>query len=165
MRIPLSGLNNGPRKYQHTGTAAQYVDEAVAVSGDLSISAILSQDRGVLHLDLDADLTGQFVCDRCGVEFSRQVIAQDEFFYVIEAGSARTSDPDAGVIPKGATEIDISQEIRDLVILGLPFRSLCREDCKGLCPDCGANLNEEVNHNHETSIDPRWEALKKIKDS
>ena len=39
--------------------------------------------------------------------------------------------------------VDISQAIRDNLLLAMPQRLLCREDCKGLCPDCGSNLNNE----------------------
>jgi uncharacterized protein len=41
----------------------------------------------------------------------------------------------------------------------LPFQPLCRDDCAGLCVECGANLNENPNHRHEADLDPRWAAL------
>jgi uncharacterized protein len=42
----------------------------------------------------------------------------------------------------------------------LPFQPLCRDDCAGLCVECGANLNDDPGHRHQTAPDPRWEALR-----
>jgi len=46
----------------------------------------------------------------------------------------------------------------------LPLKAICREDCKGLCPHCGKNLNQEQCNCAEPMEDPRWSALKEIKD-
>jgi uncharacterized protein len=56
--------------------------------------------------------------------------------------------------------VDVEQIVRDAVVLALPLAPLCRDDCAGLCPDCGekwADLTPD--HGHET-LDPRWAALK-----
>lgn len=45
--------------------------------------------------------------------------------------------------PTTQDSIDVSDQVRQALVLSLPVRSLCREDCKGLCPGCGANLNDE----------------------
>ena len=46
------------------------------------------------------------------------------------------------------------------MVLDLPFQPLCREDCAGLCVECGANLNDDPEHSHDEPIDPRWAALR-----
>jgi uncharacterized protein len=55
--------------------------------------------------------------------------------------------------------IDLEPLIRDEVVLELPFMPLCREDCAGLCPTCGVNLNADPEHGHGPAIDPRWGEL------
>ncbi|WP_316668045.1 YceD family protein [uncultured Propionibacterium sp.] len=55
--------------------------------------------------------------------------------------------------------LDLEPAVRAAVVLELPFSPLCRPDCKGLCPRCGANLNENPGHAHEDDIDPRWSGL------
>jgi uncharacterized protein len=55
--------------------------------------------------------------------------------------------------------IDLEPLLRDEVVLDLPFQPLCREDCSGLCVECGANLNDNPGHRHESRLDPRWAAL------
>ncbi|MDX8150458.1 DUF177 domain-containing protein [Patulibacter brassicae] len=56
-------------------------------------------------------------------------------------------------------EVDLARWANDSFVLGLPARVLCREACKGLCPECGANLNEDPDHRHDRGPDPRWAAL------
>ena len=57
---------------------------------------------------------------------------------------------------------DIFPRVRELILLELPIRFLCREDCKGICPACGANLNEIDCRCPEREPDPRWQGLKKL---
>jgi uncharacterized protein len=60
--------------------------------------------------------------------------------------------------------LELEDALREQVILALPLRVLCREDCKGLCPQCGTNLNTEQCSCAEPAQDPRWEALKELRD-
>ena len=54
--------------------------------------------------------------------------------------------------------------LRDALALALPTQIVCREDCLGLCPVCGENLNEAgPDHAHEREPDPRWAALRELK--
>ncbi|MGI8846186.1 MAG: YceD family protein [Thermoleophilaceae bacterium] len=52
---------------------------------------------------------------------------------------------------------------RDALVLALPSQILCREDCAGLCPRCGENLNQHPEHQHEPEPDPRWARLSELK--
>lgn len=54
--------------------------------------------------------------------------------------------------------------LREQVLLAVPLKLLCREDCKGLCPHCGKSLNLEPCNCSESLEDPRWAALKEIRD-
>jgi len=163
MRIPLNGLTQGLRTCHHRGPASQYLDDHAAFAGEISVRAELRREAGMLHLELWVELPGHFICDRCAQSFDRQHQGHDDFFFSFAGSPAEEKDPDVPTIPKGAAEIDVSQEIRDLVILSLPFQLICSPDCKGLCPNCGANLNIEECRCEEGPVDPRWEALRKLK--
>jgi uncharacterized protein len=54
--------------------------------------------------------------------------------------------------------IDLEPVLRDAVVPALPFQPVCRQDCPGLCSECGMRLAEDPDHHHEV-IDPRWSAL------
>ena len=58
--------------------------------------------------------------------------------------------------------LDLAGWSRDSYVLALPQQLLCRVDCAGLCPDCGADLNTETDHAHEREPDPRWAALREL---
>jgi uncharacterized protein len=59
--------------------------------------------------------------------------------------------------------LDLEQLAIEQVALALPMRFVCSEECAGLCPRCGANLNEADSCTCEPEVDPRWEALKGLK--
>jgi uncharacterized protein len=65
-------------------------------------------------------------------------------------------------VQEGA-ELDLAAWARDALALTLPAQLTCRPDCAGLCPQCGANLNEEPEHRHESEPDPRWSKLSELK--
>jgi uncharacterized protein len=60
-------------------------------------------------------------------------------------------------------ELALQQWARDALALTLPGQLTCREDCAGLCGQCGANLNEDPEHRHEAAPDPRWAKLGELK--
>jgi uncharacterized protein len=60
-------------------------------------------------------------------------------------------------------ELDLHQWAHDAYALALPAQVLCRPDCLGLCPECGANRNADPGHAHEAAPDPRWSKLRELK--
>ena len=56
--------------------------------------------------------------------------------------------------------VDLEPVVRDAVVLSLPFQPVCRPDCPGLCPECGARLLDDPGHEHEAPADPRWAGLR-----
>ena len=65
--------------------------------------------------------------------------------------------------PTGGEELDLAGWTRDALALELPAQLTCREDCLGLCGQCGANLNEDPDHAHEAPPDQRWAKLSELK--
>lgn len=98
------------------------------------------------------------VCCRCLGEFTTPVtIAFAEEFQ--EAGKI-TGDTDQSVY--SGEEIDIGELVREAIILSEPLKALCSEDCKGLCPKCGVNLNQTTCGCDRFTVDPRLAALEKL---
>ena len=62
-----------------------------------------------------------------------------------------------------AGELDLEAWARDALALALPGQITCRADCRGLCPRCGADLNDDPEHAHEPEPDPRWSKLSEIR--
>jgi len=87
----------------------------------------------------------------------------DEEVHVIlaELGAEEADDPDVFLYDPSQRELDLRPAIRETWLLTAPAYVQCREDCKGLCPTCGTNLNESSCNCTTTEKDPRWDALLK----
>jgi len=94
----------------------------------------------LLELDVEDDLAVFFDPEATAVD-------EDVTLYAIE--------PDAG-------ELDLRPVLRERVILAVPDYPLCREDCRGLCPNCGANLNETDCDCQVAEPDARWASLLRL---
>ena len=66
------------------------------------------------------------------------------------------------LVPAGAVNIDISGPVCEALALELPLKPLCKADCRGLCPVCGANRNETVCECKIERADSRWDALRDL---
>jgi uncharacterized protein len=106
-------------------------------------------------------------CGRClrdideSSEFSIQELFLFEDSETDDAGDDEDSDTDETGRMQGDL-IDLEPAVRDAVVLALPVNPLCRQDCPGLCPDCGVHVDElPADHSHELD-DPRWAALRNL---
>lgn len=90
-----------------------------------------------------------------------------ETHYLLVTGDGATADAeeleldsdDLGVVQLEDDELDTEPLVREQIQLNVPMKPLCRDDCAGLCPQCGANLNEGSCSCAREPADPRWAAL------
>jgi uncharacterized protein len=68
------------------------------------------------------------------------------------------------VIPQGSTIIDITEDVRQTVLIAVPLKLLCREECLGLCPHCGKDLNEGPCDCRPVEVDSRWDKLRALQE-
>lgn len=130
------------------------VPEGSPVDVDLRLESV---SEGVLATGVvSAELVGE--CSRClgEVREERDFDLQELYYY-----PGRDAEEDALFVVD--EYIDLDPPMRAAIVLELPFTPLCREDCLGLCPICGFNLNDDPEHNHGEQIDPRWEGLELFK--
>ena len=107
-------------------------------------------------------------CARCLEPVSQDVKRDFELLYRpigTDAGRDEISvtDAEAEIGYYQGEGILLEDVLREQVLLALPLKVTCREDCKGLCPHCGKNLNQEQCSCRATLADPRWSALKEIR--
>jgi uncharacterized protein len=76
---------------------------------------------------------------------------------------AEVSDDALDESPVADGRIDMAEVVREQLLLAMPEQIFCREDCLGLCPKCGSNLNLIDCKCADDEIDPRWAALKNLK--
>jgi len=94
-------------------------------------------------------------CARCLTELRRDLEVELQELYAYPESDA--AEDEAGRVQGDA--IDLEPMLRDAVVLALPFRPLCTDDCAGLCPRCGVRLADDPDHRHDEENDPRWAAL------
>lgn len=110
----------------------------------------------------------QVSCARC-LEPVDQVVARNfELLYRPQGIDARAeelsvTDAEAEIGYYRGDGLELQDVLREQILLALPLKTVCRDDCKGLCPHCGKNLNAEQCSCAEPLEDPRWEALKDIR--
>ncbi|MGI9157460.1 MAG: YceD family protein [Marmoricola sp.] len=131
------------------------VPEGAPVEIDLRLEAVM---EGVLVTgSADADLEGE--CVRCLEPIEDIVHVDFQELFVYDDPDTRAVDDDEDVSRLEDDLLDLEPVLRDTVVLALPFQPLCREDCPGLCVECGARLVDDPDHSHEDPIDPRWASL------
>ncbi|MEY3531060.1 MAG: hypothetical protein RLY68_62 [Actinomycetota bacterium] len=102
-------------------------------------------------------------CSRCLDPVKYEIDAQVTDLYVYEDKEI-TSDEEADEIRKMQGDlIDLEPALIDAVVLELPIRPLCNDDCLGLCAQCGIRLEEDPEHKHEI-LDLRWSKLSQLKE-
>ncbi|NUM76004.1 DUF177 domain-containing protein [candidate division KSB1 bacterium] len=128
----------------------------------IQIDVDLERRASRLILRNTINTVGRFTCDRCLTEFDRTIVDTGRVVFTSDEELLAFSEDEVHVLEKDAREIDVTNDIRDLVLLAVPAKILCSEDCKGLCPHCGVNLNEETCLCGVRPLDPRWQALQKL---
>jgi uncharacterized protein len=147
------------------GVAMARVPEGSPIDLDLRLESVL---EGVL-VSGTADLLVSAECSRCldPFDWHQEVDLTELFRYpTTDARGAIVEEEDESEDPLPVLVddlIDLEPTLRDAVVLDLPLAPVCREDCPGLCPECGARLEDDPQHTHETS-DPRWAALSALQD-
>lgn len=97
------------------------------------------------------------VCRRCLAETGGTQVSE-----VHELYQRTITDPEAFEL--AGDQLDLREAVRELVLLDVPTTPLCRPDCAGLCPTCGANLNDGACGCAPAPADPRWAALADFRD-
>jgi len=103
-------------------------------------------------------------CARCLELFEKPVSSRLQFViqFLDVGGPEDTGDDDFVVLPKTAEDYDISDRVREAIILELPYKPLCEKSCRGLCPMCGENLNETDCGCTQDETDERWDTLRRL---
>lgn len=143
MKVHLPSYARGVHQIHETITAEDLDLDPALFLAPIDIHVTLDRHDPYLEFNIRLQTEVTSTCDRCLVDYTWNLSGATPMFYVLgRLPSGETvDDPDIGYIPANATDIDLTHELRDLIILGLPGKYLCREDCRGLCPGCGVDLN------------------------
>ncbi len=170
--IPLSEI--GARGVPWTGgwelpleEDIQYWGQSFSIPGEINVGAtVVREEKGFL-VTLSLVLEIQALCSRCLVPTSLAISEVFRYFYTSWQGDNEeednTDDAQIVLMKHFGTVLDVTQQVWESLILSLPSVVLCKDNCKGLCPLCGKNLNEGPCSCSQNVEDPRLEKLREFR--
>lgn len=144
--------------YELTPDELDITDTDLKVTAPIQLEGVVENAGDVILLKADVKTEIERTCGRCVKVFTEPLAAQVvEKFY---PAGAENIENDAFIYESDL--LDITEPVRESLLLAVPLQSLCREDCRGLCPVCGADRNEGDCGCDATTVDPRLAALKQF---
>lgn len=125
----------------------------VEVKGNAEKTADVYEVKGKLAAEM------KLKCSRCLTDYDYRI--EDEFDELFVPKNVEQDSDQENIHPIDRDEIDISFIVEEVVFMNIPYIPLCHEDCKGLCPTCGTNLNIETCTCEPVKVDPRLADLAK----
>ena len=167
--ISLESVREGPLAFAFD---LDFSVKALAREPLLEISPVrlegeVAPIEGGFSLNGRVAYSGKLECSRCLEPYPFDT--RDEFSLVLYKRPAANpeelslKDEDLDVSFYDEPDLAVAPLVEERIQIAVPMKPLCREDCRGLCPRCGHDRNQSECGCEEQSMDPRWEALKKLK--
>lgn len=172
---PRSPLVLDTRELPRRAGSMREVRRTVPAPKDLGLELVGVPEGAELRLDLRLESVSEGVlvsgtvtgpvtgeCGRClrAISDTLDVTIQELYAYEHSATDETTEEDEVGRLQGDL--IDLEPALRDAVVLALPNHPLCRDDCPGLCPECGVRWDDlPAEHDHR-QVDPRWAALERL---
>jgi uncharacterized protein len=161
MLCVIRDIKEGINEFERIVPSQDYdLSESRFYPNKLTLNIFIDRLENLFRFKITVSTKAVFTCDRCLAEFDSDFCQKIEQIYQLGSGGLESDEIE--ILPHNTKEIDISQAIRDIFILNRPIQLLCKEECKGLCVHCGANLNDQTCDCHQEKIDPRLEKLKSL---
>ncbi len=126
----------------------------------ISVSGMVRNRAGVMLLEMNVSGTLNVLCDRCAKEFEREV----NVFYEVAVADHIMGEESDDILVCEDDILDVDELASQVFIVELPSKNLCKEDCRGLCHKCGADLNLSTCNCMQKEIDPRLIKLRELLD-
>jgi uncharacterized protein len=133
----------------------------VPAAADVEVDVVLTSVHGGIEVAGTVRAPWQAECRRCLQPVRSELVTEVRELY--RPSGAEGGDPDEETYELGSDHLDLAPLARDAVLLELPLAPLCRPDCAGLCPACGADRNTTACDCAGEVLDPRWAALDSLR--
>jgi uncharacterized protein len=162
MKIKISNLSDGVHNFNFE-EAVKDININEPFFGNILVEAELNKSHSQLVLSAKISAKANFDCDRCNNSFDAAITNSYKMVYMIGMAPEESESINIAYLPPDADKIVLDIDVRDYALLAVPMKKLCNEDCKGLCPKCGKNLNEGDCSCDHINFDDRWLPLMKLK--
>ncbi len=170
MRIELENLegSKGDFAYVYNPEELNPVDERVKLTAPATVNGKVRLSGNEVFVNGHFDTRAQVECDRCLKPIELPVSADFELEYITgseyeSTAVAELTEAEMSVAVFDGEALDVDEIVKEQILLAVPTRVLCGEDCKGICPECGVDRNTGECNCETKEIDPRWAALKNLK--
>jgi len=167
--LNLNKIRTAQDRFEQVYRPDQFeADEDYRVVEPVSLAFDIFKDKQAFRLTGRVKTTLELKCSRCLEPFTVPIDQEFDLRYQphtvnAEEGEREIEEDDLTTAFYENDEIDLGQLMREQFYLALPMKPLCRDDCKGLCPVCGTNLNRGACDCKREWDDPRLASLKKLK--
>ncbi|MBU3195555.1 YceD family protein [Clostridium algidicarnis] len=162
MSVEIIELNKGKSfkkevSFIYNKDTISYDGEDIGFVRPIAVSGDISSNGDVITLIAKVKTELELTCSRCLEKFNYplNLNLNEEFSFDEEI-------EDENIIILNSDNLDITEVVENSIILTLPMKKLCSEDCKGLCQICGTNLNNQSCDCDKDIIDPRLAKLKQL---
>jgi uncharacterized protein len=168
--LDIAGCEPGVHFLDAEENAASFgfPEQSIDVDEPVRLGLRITRDGSTIVVSGRVDVVARRTCDRCLASVPENVSVDiREVYHLADRplpGADADDDDEVHFVDRRVTRLDIAPVIRQRVLLERPMKALCREDCRGLCPTCGANLNEGTCACDAAQSDPRWQALQGLRD-
>jgi uncharacterized protein len=170
MRIELENLEGGKGDFAHVYQPDELgpVDERIRLTEPAIVKGSVGLSGNEILVNGHIDTRVQVECDRC-LQPVELPVSNDFALEYISASDYESSDvaelteAEMTVSVFDGEAIDVDEILKEQILLAVPTRMLCRDDCKGICPECGIDKNTGECSCVTDDIDPRWAALKNLR--
>jgi len=170
MRVEIARLDNNVGRFAHEYVAGELVldDDGVVLAGAPKVSGHVrrTEDKVVVEGELAA--IAEVECDRClrpvevpiNSDFRLEYVTADTY---LSFDNVDLAPEDLALSIFDGEFIDVDDIVREQLLLAIPMHAVCRQNCKGFCPVCGADRNVADCNCNATEIDPRWMGLRDLR--
>jgi len=170
MQLDLTKIRQAQDRFERTLDPSQVAmrDDAYRIVAPVHLAFDIHKDKDKFRLVGLVQSELELPCSRCTEPYRFRVDQPFDLRYLPQSEASAEAETEVAEEDLETSfyrddQIDLNELVREQFYLALPMKPLCRDDCKGLCPQCGANLNTETCDCEHGWEDPRLAALKQFK--
>jgi len=164
MKIRISNLAEGIHELQ-LSKSVKKLNLEEPFKNDLKLDCSVDKSVHQIVVNCNLSIEAEFLCDRCSEKYNDILKHNFRLVYLFEKNSEDIKDTNVKFVSGTIEELNLTQDAIDYAYLSIPMKKLCNDDCLGLCPNCGVNLNKKECSCKTENINPVWEKLLNLKDN